>query len=72
MLLSSYFVYNSMGSIDENALSGLSFVTQISRHIAGKMGNNAQASEEDISQFMPKFMWVVRDFSLQLVDEAGN
>jgi hypothetical protein len=29
LLLSSYFVYNSMGSIDENALSGLSFVTNI-------------------------------------------
>lgn len=64
LLLSSYFVYNSMGSIDENALSSLSFVTQISRHIAGRMSNSAHASEDDISQFMPKFMWVVRDFSL--------
>ena len=33
VLLSSYFVYNSMGSIDENALSSLSFVTSISKHI---------------------------------------
>lgn len=34
MMLSSFLIYNSMGSIDENAVAGLSFVTQISRHLA--------------------------------------
>ncbi len=33
LLLSSYFLYNSVGSIDENALSNLSLVTNISKHI---------------------------------------
>lgn len=59
LLLSSFFVYNSMGSIDENALSNLSFVTNISQHIRAK--NN---SEENLIEHMPKFVWVVRDFSL--------
>ena len=59
LLLSSFFIYNSMGSIDENALSSLSFVSNISSHIHAK--NN---SEEDLIQHMPKFVWVVRDFSL--------
>ena len=49
LLLSSYLVYNSMGSIDENALSALSFVTQIGRHIAGKVPGGGAASEEDIN-----------------------
>ena len=60
LLLCSFFVYNSMGSIDESALSNLSFVTNISKHIA---------TSTDLTNHMPKFMWVVRDFSLQLVDE---
>lgn len=33
LLLSSFFVYNSMGSIDENAVSGLSFVTNLTKHV---------------------------------------
>jgi len=59
LLLSSFFIYNSMGSIDENALSNLSFVSNISEHIKAK--NN---SEENLIEHMPKFVWVVRDFSL--------
>lgn len=30
LLLSSFFIYNSIGSIDENALSNLSFITNLS------------------------------------------
>ena len=67
MLLSSFMIYNSMGSIDENALSNLGFVTQIARHIVGKTQD-----QEDDYNFMPKFMWVVRDFSLALEDSEGN
>ncbi len=33
LLLSSYFLYNSVGSIDENALSSLSLVVNITKHI---------------------------------------
>ena len=40
ILLSSYFIYNSMGSIDENAFSNLSFVTSISKHIRFKNGSS--------------------------------
>ena len=65
LLLSSFFIYNSMGSIDENALSALSFVTNISKHISVKTSTVAEGgSETDLTDHMPKFMWVVRDFSL--------
>ena len=33
ILLSSYFLYNSVGSIDENALSSLSLVINLTKHI---------------------------------------
>jgi hypothetical protein len=33
ILLSSFFLYNSMGSIDENALQQLSLVINLTKHI---------------------------------------
>lgn len=61
-LLGASLVYNSLGSIDENAISQLSFVAQLSQHIG----------DEDIDRFMPSFTWVLRDFALELVDERGE
>ncbi len=71
ILLSSYFIYNSMGSIDENALQNLSFVINLSKHIQVKSNSNDLDIDEYASYF-PSFMWVVRDFTLQLVDEDGE
>lgn len=80
LLLSSFFVYNSMGSIDENALASLSFVSNISKHIkvqthAGQKDsdlNTEEQNEDDLTRYMPKFLWVVRDFTLQLVDDENK
>lgn len=36
ILLSSYFIYNSMGVIDESALSCLSLVVNLTKHISTK------------------------------------
>ena len=44
LLLSSYFLYNSVGSIDENALSSLSLVVNITKHIQLK---STQANQND-------------------------
>ena len=70
LLLSSFFLYNSMGSIDENALSSLSFVANISELIKAKSAPST-GEDQDLVRHMPKFMWVVRDFSLQLVNDVG-
>lgn len=68
LLLSSYFLYNSVGSIDENALSSLSLVVNITKHIQFKSSaEDSPETEEDIEnllEYMPSFMWVVRDFAL--------
>ena len=36
ILLSSYFIYNSFGSIDENALQNLNLVVNLTKHIQVK------------------------------------
>jgi hypothetical protein len=33
---------------------------------------NKEEKSDVISEFMPKFLWIVRDFSLQLVDDQEN
>lgn len=72
MLISSYFVYNSMGTIDENALQNLSLIVNLSKQLQIK---NSQAVDEDpdeVAKYFPSFMWVVRDFTLRLLDPEGN
>ena len=74
ILLSSYFIYNSLGTIDENAIQSLSFVINLSKHIQLK-SNEKYSSESDpneLASLFPSFLWVLRDFSLQLVDDNGE
>lgn len=73
LLLSSYFIYNSVGSIDESALQNLNLVVSLTKHIHIKsQGKSEDIDPEEYSKYFPAFMWVVRDFTLQLVDEAGE
>lgn len=60
ILLSSLFIYNSVGTIDENALNSLCLAINLSAQI------------EDLGEYFPSFLWVLRDFSLKLEDEQGN
>lgn len=61
VLLSTTFIYNSVGSIDQNALQTLSLVLNLVSNI-----------DQDSSSDRPTFIWVVRDFSLQLVNGEGQ
>ena len=73
ILMSSYFLYNSVGSIDENALQNLSLVINLTKHIHIKShGCNEDLDPEEYAPYFPSFMWVVRDFALQLVDSEGE
>ena len=65
----SFFLYNSMGSIDEGALQNLNLVVNLTKHIHIKStGSPDEIDWEEYSEYFPSFMWVVRDFTLQLVD----
>ncbi|XP_022723463.1 guanylate-binding protein 6-like isoform X2 [Durio zibethinus] len=59
VLLSSMFIYNQMGGIDEAALDRLSLVTQMTKHIRVKAGGRTTTASE-LGQFSPIFVWLLR------------
>ncbi len=60
-LISSTVIYNSNGAIDEVSLDQLRVILNL---------KNCVNSSNEHSQ--PKFVWVLRDFSLQLIDKFGR
>ena len=73
LLLSSLFIYNSVGNIDENALNDLSLVVNITKNIKVKSNTSFdEPDSEDYAKHLPAFLWVVRDFSLQLINAEGD
>ncbi|KAJ0963131.1 hypothetical protein J5N97_028253 [Dioscorea zingiberensis] len=69
VLLSSMFVYNQMGGIDEAALDRLSLVTEMTKHIRVR-ASGGRSTVSEIGQFSPVFVWLLRDFYLELSE--GN
>ncbi|EAY99022.1 hypothetical protein OsI_20980 [Oryza sativa Indica Group] len=68
VLLSSMFIYNQMGGIDEAALDRLSLVTEMTKHIRVRAsGGRSTASE--LGHFSPVFVWLLRDFYLDLTED---
>ncbi|KAJ8761398.1 hypothetical protein K2173_001529 [Erythroxylum novogranatense] len=68
VLLSSMFIYNQMGGIDEAALDRLSLVTQMTKHIRVRAAGGRNTASE-LGQFSPIFVWLLRDFYLDLVED---
>lgn len=68
VLLSSTFVYNSMGTINQQAMDQLHYVTELTDRIRAKSSPNASKDEDsaDFVSFFPDFVWTLRDFSLEL------
>ncbi|XP_043819077.1 guanylate-binding protein 1-like [Dromiciops gliroides] len=67
VLLSSTFVYNSMGTINQQAMDQLHYVTELSERIKSKSTptDEVENSSEFVC-FFPDFVWTVRDFTLEL------
>uniref|UniRef100_A0A5F9CZT2 GB1/RHD3-type G domain-containing protein n=1 Tax=Oryctolagus cuniculus TaxID=9986 RepID=A0A5F9CZT2_RABIT len=68
VLLSSTFVYNSLGTINHQALEQLHYVAELTEIIRTKSTLRADEiddSDEFVS-FFPDFVWCVRDFMLEL------
>ena len=79
ILISSLFIFNSFGAIDETAINSLSFVLNLSKTIKIKnrknLNNNKVNEEEneaELAQYFPTLLWLLRDFSLKLEDKDGN
>jgi hypothetical protein len=50
----------------------LSFIAQLSKHIRISGDEESKDEATEFHRFFPSFVWVVRDFSLSLVDEDGE
>uniref|UniRef100_A0A8I3ZYF3 Guanylate binding protein 5 n=1 Tax=Callithrix jacchus TaxID=9483 RepID=A0A8I3ZYF3_CALJA len=68
ILLSSTFVYNSMGTINQQAMDQLHYVTELTDRIKASSSpdNNYVEDSADFVSFFPAFVWALRDFSLEL------
>lgn len=67
LLLSSFFIYNSIGTIDENALNNLQLIINLSQELQIKSELLEETEPEEVQKYFPSFLWVVRDFSLRLL-----
>ncbi|XP_028679146.2 guanylate-binding protein 1-like [Erpetoichthys calabaricus] len=67
VLLSSTLVYNSMGTINNDAVQNLHYVTEMSNYIKVKSDTQATDDPKELADLFPTFVWAVRDFSLELI-----
>uniref|UniRef100_G1PXY5 GB1/RHD3-type G domain-containing protein n=1 Tax=Myotis lucifugus TaxID=59463 RepID=G1PXY5_MYOLU len=68
VLLSSMFVYNSMSTINHQALEQLHYVTELTKLIRTKSSPSSGEVDDsaEFASFFPDFVWAVRDFTLEL------
>lgn len=71
VLLSSYFIYNSMGAIDETSINSLALITNLVKTVCVDNGQSVDTPYQ-LSQYAPKFLWILRDFVLDIKDLKGN
>ncbi|KAI1887810.1 hypothetical protein AGOR_G00194190 [Albula goreensis] len=65
ILLSSTLIYNSMGTINNEALMSLHYVTELTNHI--KLRSTAEGEKDvELAGCFPSFVWALRDFMLEL------
>lgn len=78
-------IYNSVGVIDENVLDSLGFICNLGKLIGSKTlvfhnnhkndnDNNALPDQKGAfaADIFPGLLWVLRDFTLQLLDDDGT
>ena len=71
ILMSSLFIFNSVGCIDEQSINQLSLTTTLSNNIAIS-SNMGKSDDYGLSYFTPKFIWLLRDFTLEMQDTQGR
>lgn len=65
-------IYNSLNAIDEQSLSQLNLVVNLTKHIKLRSCQFSDEQDpEELAKIFPAFLWLVRDFNLALVDQEG-
>ena len=62
------FMMNMKGTLDENQLQDLGLILNLAKRLQDKNG----MSEEEMIDGFPNMMWILRDFTLQMLDENGD
>ncbi|XP_035428451.1 guanylate-binding protein 1-like isoform X1 [Cygnus atratus] len=70
LLLSSTLVYNSSGTINQQALENLGVVTVLTERVQVRVGDSRDEAAADFVRFFPGFVWAVRDFALELSQDG--
>ena len=65
VLISSLFIYNTNGNIDEKSINELALAAHLSNIVAS---NTIEDKDLIINELAPKFIWVLRDFILDKID----
>ncbi len=66
-------MYNSVGVIDENVLDSLGFICNLGKLIGSRTQNlNNNVNQDLFDDIFPSLLWVLRDFTLQLLDDDGS
>jgi hypothetical protein len=69
-------MFNCQRTIDEASIQTLGFIANLTKHIRLKATSDAASAREDTledyQQFLPSFVWIIRDFSLRLEDEVNR
>ncbi|KAM3924044.1 guanylate-binding protein 7-like [Leptodactylus fuscus] len=66
VLLSSALVYNSIGTIDQQSMEQLHYVTELTTLIKLKSSSEQKVKATEYKRLFPSFTWCVRDFCLIL------
>ena len=69
LLISSYFIYNSVGAIDERSISTMALISKLAQNIQVGEG---EADSLTLSYYTPRYLWILRDFTLEIRDPKGN
>ena len=65
VLISSLFIYNTNGNIDEKSIGDLALAAHLSNTVAS---NAIEDKDLLITELAPTFIWVLRDFVLDKID----
>ena len=70
VLISSLFLYNTYSNIDEHGINELS----LAAHLSNAITTNSNIDKDELlTELSPKFIWIIRDFTLEKVHpETGE
>jgi len=60
-----------MGNIDERAIGNLSLAAELTKNIEMKIAEGKD-KREALAAMTPKFVWILKDFTLELKDAQGK